>query len=171
MPIVLISPNNMANRPDRPYVKMLEEAGFEVRYPTNPELVTGLCSDEETVSALSGISAIVAGGENFNANVLSSLPEMRVIARAGVGFDRVDVPAATERTIAVTITPTANHEAVAEQALTLLLCRCQGHCVEGRRRPSGRVAEAASKAGSRKNPGDPGIGAASAEVWPFVRPA
>ena len=92
MPIVLISPSNMANRPDRPYVKMLEEAGFEVRYPTNPELVTGLCSDEETVSALSGISAIIAGGENFNANVLSSLPEIRVIARAGVGFDRVDAP-------------------------------------------------------------------------------
>ena len=126
MPIVLISPNNMANQPDHPYVKMLEEAGLEVRYPTNPELAGGLCSDEETVSALSGISAIIAGGENFNANVLSSLPEMRVIARAGVGFDRVDVPAATERTIAVTITPTANHEAVAEQALTLLLAVAKG---------------------------------------------
>ena len=126
MPIVLITPDTMANRPERPYVKMLEEAGFEVRYPTNPELVAGLCSDEETVNALSGISAIIAGGENFNANVLSSLPEMRVIARAGVGFDRVDVPAATERTIAVTITPTANHEAVAEQALTLLLAVAKG---------------------------------------------
>ena len=37
-----------------------------------------------------------------------------------------DVPAATERTIAVTITPTANHEAVAEQALTLLLAVAKG---------------------------------------------
>ena len=37
MPIVLITPRTMVNQPDRPYVKMLEEAGFEVRYPTNPE--------------------------------------------------------------------------------------------------------------------------------------
>lgn len=126
MPVVLITPISMVNKPDRPYVKMLQKAGFEVRYPANPDLVTGNCSDEATVSALQGIAAIIAGGENFNVNVLSSLPELRVIARAGVGFDRVDVPAATERGIPVTITPTANHEAVAEQALTLLLAVAKG---------------------------------------------
>jgi phosphoglycerate dehydrogenase-like enzyme len=43
-----------------------------------------------------------------------------VIARTGVGYDRVDVAAATELGIAVTITPNSNHEAVAEFALALL---------------------------------------------------
>ena len=47
-----------------------------------------------------------------------------MIARAGVGFDRVDIPAATARGVAVTITPNANHECVAEHALALLFaCR------------------------------------------------
>ena len=43
-----------------------------------------------------------------------------MVARAGVGFDRVDVPACTRHGVAVTITPTANHEAVAEQAFALI---------------------------------------------------
>ena len=52
--------------------------------------------------------------------MLAALPELRVIARAGVGFDRVDVPAATKHKVVVTITPTANHAAVAEHTLALL---------------------------------------------------
>src|SRR5204863_5851426 len=51
---------------------------------------------------------------------LAALPDLRIIARAGVGYDLVDVPAATARGVAVTITPTANHEAVAEFALAHL---------------------------------------------------
>ena len=47
-------------------------------------------------------------------------PELRVVARAGVGFDRVDIPGATKHKVAVTITPTANHAAVAEHTLALL---------------------------------------------------
>jgi D-3-phosphoglycerate dehydrogenase len=67
------------------------------------------------------MSAIIAGGEYLTEAVLSQLPELRVIARAGVGYDRVDVPAATRRKVALTITPNANHECVAEQAMAMLM--------------------------------------------------
>lgn len=120
MPTVMITPTSMQHRPS-PFAALLERAGFEVRYPTDPELVMGLTGDEETIRQLKGIEAIIAGGEYFTPAVLDGLPELRVIARAGVGFDRVDVPAATRRGIPVTVTPTANHEAVAEHAITLLL--------------------------------------------------
>jgi phosphoglycerate dehydrogenase-like enzyme len=103
-----------------PCAARLREAGFEVRYPRNKLLARGLCSERETIDELRGASAVVAGGETFSARVLSALPQLRVIARAGVGFDRVDVQAATARRIAVTITPTSNHEAVAEHALALI---------------------------------------------------
>jgi phosphoglycerate dehydrogenase-like enzyme len=53
--------------------------------------------------------------------VLEALPGLRVVARAGVGFDRVDVAAATSRGVVVTITPAANAEAVAEHVFGLLL--------------------------------------------------
>ena len=53
--------------------------------------------------------------------MLEQLPKLRVIARHGVGFDRVDVAAATERNIVVTITPSAVHDAAAEHTMALLL--------------------------------------------------
>lgn len=120
MPIALISPEAMLHRPG-PYVDILQDAGFEVRYPRQATFARGFSDERETIAELHGVAAIIASAEHFTANVLAALPELRVIARSGVGYDRVDVAAATERGIAVTITPTANHEAVAEHALALLL--------------------------------------------------
>src|SRR5688500_18875782 len=119
MPQVLISPEAFRDVP-APYVDILRAAGFEVRYPKNPIFAQGFCSEQETVDELAPMSAVIAGGEVFTPDVLAKLPNLRVIARAGVGYDRVNVPAATEHNIAVTITPTANHEAVAEHALALM---------------------------------------------------
>ena len=137
MPKVMITPASMQHRPS-PFASLLEGAGFEVRYPTNPELVMGLTGDEETIRQLKGIEAIIAGGEYFTPAVLDGLPELRVIARAGVGFDRVDVEAATRRGVAVTVTPTANHEAVAEHAITLLLATVRSIIPTSRQVAAGR---------------------------------
>lgn len=116
MPKVLIAPACFYHVPG-PYVKLLQEAGFEVVYPPTPDPK----SEAETITCLQGVSAIIAGGEYFNDRVLSQLPDLRVIARAGVGYDRVNIPDATKHQVAVTITPTANHECVAEHAMGLLL--------------------------------------------------
>ena len=116
MPKVLIAPACFYHVPG-PYVALLKEAGFEVLYPPGPDPK----SEAETVDVLQGVSAIIAGGEYFNDRVLDQLPDLRVIARAGVGYDRVDVAAATRHQVALTITPTANHECVAEHAMGLLL--------------------------------------------------
>ena len=47
--------------------------------------------------------------------------QLRAIARHGVGYDSIDIPAATERGIPVTITPGANEDSVAELTITLML--------------------------------------------------
>ncbi|MDP6060637.1 MAG: NAD(P)-dependent oxidoreductase, partial [Pirellulaceae bacterium] len=62
----------------------------------------------------------IASSEGYSAAVLAALPDLRVIARCGVGYDGVEVPAASQRNIPVTITPNSNREAVAELALALL---------------------------------------------------
>lgn len=116
MPKVLIAPACFYRVPG-PYVKLLQDAGFEVVYPPTPDPK----SEGETIACMQGVSAIIAGGEYFNDQVLSQLPDLRVIARAGVGYDRVNIPDATKHHVAVTITPTANHECVAEHAMGLLL--------------------------------------------------
>jgi phosphoglycerate dehydrogenase-like enzyme len=120
MPTVLITPEAM-RQVNGPYVATLAEAGFDIHYPKNPHLARGECGEEETIAELAGIDATIASGESYSARVLDALPKLRVIARCGVGFDCVDVAAATRRGVPVTITPTSNHEAVAELALALIL--------------------------------------------------
>jgi phosphoglycerate dehydrogenase-like enzyme len=119
MPVALITPEEMIRTPG-PEAEILREAGFEVRYPANTMFTRGLGTEDESIQVLSGASALIAGGEHITAKVLAALPELRVVARAGVGFDRVDVPAATKHKVVVTITPTANHAAVAEHTLALI---------------------------------------------------
>ncbi len=55
-------------------------------------------------------------------DLLQCAPRLRVVGRAGVGVDNVDIEAATRRGIAVMNTPGANAVAVAELTLALMLC-------------------------------------------------
>jgi D-3-phosphoglycerate dehydrogenase len=120
VPTVLITPESMLHV-QAPYVTILKEGGFDIHYPKNPQLARGLVTDAETIDELRGMNAIIAGGEHFNPAVIAALPDLKVIARAGVGYDRVNVPAATKHKVALTITPTANHEAVAEHVFAIML--------------------------------------------------
>jgi phosphoglycerate dehydrogenase-like enzyme len=53
--------------------------------------------------------------------LFEAAPNLRAIARTGVGFDLIDLAAASQHLVAVTITPGTNQESVAEQTLALLL--------------------------------------------------
>lgn len=125
MPVVLITPEALVDIRG-PWVSLLEEAGLTVAYPEDPTFTRGLHSAADTIRVLKPASAVIAGGEYFTPEIQAGLPQLRVIARAGVGYDKVDVPAATSRRIAVTITPTANHEGVAEQVFALIFAIAKG---------------------------------------------
>ncbi len=119
MPTVMFTPEALV-RVEGPWVDMLVAAGFRVDYPEDRTFTRGLCGQAETIRVLRDADAIIAGAEFLSAEVLAELPKLRVIARAGVGYDRVDVAAATRLGIPLTITPTANHEAVAETVFALM---------------------------------------------------
>jgi len=65
--------------------------------------------------------AILAGGEPYTADVLDSLPDLRVLARIGIGYDAVDVDAATSRGILVTNTPEGPTTSTAEHTIALMM--------------------------------------------------
>jgi phosphoglycerate dehydrogenase-like enzyme len=67
------------------------------------------------------VGAIVRAHIVVDAEALDSMPSLRVIARTGVGTEKVDVAEATRRGIPVIITPGSNTHAVAEGALAHLL--------------------------------------------------
>ena len=64
---------------------------------------------------------IVRSATQVDAEVIAAAPRLKVIARAGVGLDNVDVPAATARGVMVVNAPTSNIVSAAEQAVALLL--------------------------------------------------
>src|SRR6478735_5676432 len=69
-----------------------------------------------------GIRGITGGGESqLPRALLDQLPALEVISIMGVGYDRVDVPAAIERGIPVTHTPNVLNDEVADLALGLML--------------------------------------------------
>ena len=57
----------------------------------------------------------------FSAEVMDALPNLRVIANIAVGFDNIDIPAATERKIVVTHTPDVLTETTADFAFALMM--------------------------------------------------
>jgi D-3-phosphoglycerate dehydrogenase len=113
---VLIAPAQLAGI-DSPFLHALTGAGFELVWPKRRAQLV----ENELLEALQGVRAALAGSEPYTPRVLAAHPQLRVIARAGVGYDAVDVPAATEHGVAVTITPNTNHDAVAEHTFAIML--------------------------------------------------
>ena len=64
---------------------------------------------------------IVRSATQVDAEAIAAAPRLKVIARAGVGLDNVEVPAATARGVMVVNAPTSNIVSAAEQAVALLL--------------------------------------------------
>ena len=116
MATVLVTRRNTDLRPDGPLAP-LYEAGHEVRHvPANPQTTAA-----ELVRALDGCEAVVAIIEPYTPEVFDGAPQLRHVSRIGIGYDAVDIAAATERGVVVSNTPGANANAVADFTLGLLL--------------------------------------------------
>ncbi|MCS6977112.1 MAG: phosphoglycerate dehydrogenase [Gemmatales bacterium] len=115
MPEVLIGPTTLTGK--GPYLDILREGGFTPVFTGLTQQLT----EEELLHWLPGKVAVLAGSEPYTRRVLEACPQLRVIARVGVGYDAVDLEAASERGVVVTITPGANHDAVAEHVYALML--------------------------------------------------
>jgi D-3-phosphoglycerate dehydrogenase len=102
----------------------LERTVGEVRYSPEKRPLTA----PELTSLVKGIDGWIAGLDEIDASVIAAADGLKVIARYGVGFDRVDVAAATQRGIVVTNTPGANSAAVAELTIGLMLALARRIC-------------------------------------------
>jgi D-3-phosphoglycerate dehydrogenase len=138
-----------ASSPDRPRLLLtsamaqhansrlerLEEAGFELVEGYD---IASSTSPHDLARALDGIWGTVAGSEPYTREVLQQAASLRVIARCGVGYDAIDVDAATENGVAVLITPEGNFESVADFALALMLALVRRLVLADRAVRSGR---------------------------------
>lgn len=118
-PIVLVTSRSFATG-DFDLQAELEAAGAVV-LPARPD------HDLESLRApLATVAAWIAGTGPITAEHLDLAPQLRLIARYGVGLDGVDLSAAAQRGITVTNTPGANSSAVADHAVALMLAALRG---------------------------------------------
>jgi len=110
-------------------LKLLEKSGYS--YSMNP--CSRKLSPDETVGLAKGAVGIIAGTEALNRAVLEKLPGLKAISRCGVGLDNVDLAAAGELGIKVTIADSGIAEAVSELVLGLSLAMARNICVMDRR--------------------------------------
>lgn len=83
-------------------------------------------TEDEAILHLKGVHGLIAGVEPLTERVLEAAPDLRAIARVGIGMDSVDVEAAEGLGIRVSNTPDAPGAAVAELALTAALVLLRG---------------------------------------------
>jgi D-3-phosphoglycerate dehydrogenase len=98
-------------------IQLLESKGFEVAVDPRHRSLT----KEELLPRLRGVYAHVASAEVLSEEVFAAADSLKIISRMGIGYDAVDVKAATKHGIAVTNTPGANADAVAEFTVALML--------------------------------------------------
>jgi D-3-phosphoglycerate dehydrogenase len=113
--VVLVTPRSFGL--DDPSVRAeLEAAVGEVRYNWRGRPLRA----EELRAEISDVDGMIAGLDEIDATVFAAAPRLRVIARYGVGTDRIDLQAAVEHNVVVTNTPGTNTEAVAELTIGLI---------------------------------------------------
>lgn len=97
----------------------LAAAGLRVRRAASP-------SADDIVAAASGASALIVQWAPITAEVMDRLPDLRFISRLGIGYDMIDVDAATERGILVANTPAYCLDEVATHTLAMVLALGRG---------------------------------------------
>ncbi len=117
--------------------RLLGDAGHECR--------RAACrSEQDVIDQCAGADALIVQWAPVSARVLDAVPGVRIISRLGIGYDMIDVEAATERGVAVANTPDYCIEEVACHTLALVLDQARGAVALDRAVRAGRWAAPAS---------------------------
>ena len=109
--------------PEGPHNQIFADGGFAVAFPPKN---CDVFQEDALIGQLRDADAVLAGSEPYTKRVLAALPKLRVIARAGVGFDAIDLAACDAASIPVCTTPGVNHHSVAEHTIALLMAIARG---------------------------------------------
>ena len=95
--------------------EIIEGAGFECA------LLEKYTEKAQLLAAVADVDAIIIRSDKIDAEVMDAAKQLKIVVRAGAGYDNVDLEAATARKIVVMNTPGQNANAVAELVLGLLV--------------------------------------------------
>ena len=115
MKVLLATQKPFAAKAVEGIVSILTEAGHEVVRLERSE------AQADLVAAAADADAMIIRSDKVTAEVIAAAPKLRIVVRAGAGYDNVDLAAASARGIVVMNTPGQNSNAVAELAVAMMI--------------------------------------------------
>jgi len=100
--------------------KVIEEAGFEL------VLLENYTSQDDFIKAVADVDAVIIRSDKADKAVIEAGKNLKIIVRAGAGYDNIDLQAATANGVVAMNTPGQNSNAVAELAVGMMVyyARC-----------------------------------------------
>ena len=95
--------------------KVIDDAGYKL------ELLEKYTSKEELLKAVENVEALIVRSDKVDSEVLDAAKQLKIVVRAGAGYDNIDLAAATKHGIVVENTPGQNSNAVAELVFGLAI--------------------------------------------------
>ncbi len=95
--------------------KIAEQAGYELA------LLEKYADKSELINAVSDVDALIIRSDKATREVINAAKNLKIIVRAGAGYDNIDLEAATEKNVVAMNTPGQNSNAVAELALGMMV--------------------------------------------------
>ena len=95
--------------------KVIEEAGFDLI------LLESYSSQDDFAKAIADVDAVIVRSDKTDKSILEAGKNLKIVVRAGAGYDNIDLPSATAKGVCVMNTPGQNSNAVAELALGMMV--------------------------------------------------
>ncbi|MCK9204372.1 MAG: 3-phosphoglycerate dehydrogenase [Bacteroidales bacterium] len=95
--------------------KVVEEAGFEL------VLLESYTSQDDFIKAIADVDAVIIRSDKATKEVIDAGSKLKIIVRAGAGYDNIDLAAASAKEVVAMNTPGQNSNAVAELALGMMV--------------------------------------------------
>jgi len=100
--------------------KVVEEAGFEL------VLLESYSTPDDFIKAVADVDAVIIRSDKADKSVIDAAAKLKVIVRAGAGYDNIDLAAAKAKGVVAMNTPGQNSNAVAELALGMMVYYARG---------------------------------------------
>lgn len=100
--------------------EVLDSAGYEMK------LLEGYTNRNELLSAVKDADALIVRSDKIDSEVLDAATKLKIVVRAGAGYDNIDTEACSKKNIVAMNTPGQNSNAVAELAFGMMVYLARG---------------------------------------------
>ena len=119
----LVKPMKILIATEKPFAKKALDGIKEILAAADYEvaLLEKYTEKEELIAAVRDVDGMIVRSDKVTAEVIEAAEQLKIVVRAGAGFDNVDLKAASARGIVVMNTPGQNSNAVAELAVAMMI--------------------------------------------------